>query len=398
MGLSHYPRAARCALFYAAALAACSGNDPNTNALPTLALSPSLHANLSYKTLYAFHGPDGANPRAALTDVNGTLYGTTYYGGARGGGTVFAISTSGEERVVYSFSGGYDGSNPSAGVIQAAGKLYGTTPYGGAGGGGTLFSLTESGTERVLHVFGASGDGAFPVGNLATTKSTPGLLFGTTQYGGPNGGGTVFETNLSGAERPLFGFGGLSSGGLFPASVTAVGGVLYGTEQYGSSNGNAGAVYQLTTLGSERILYSFAAGADGATPVGDVIDANGTLYGATQFGGANGLGTVFSMSTSGAEQVLCSFKGGKDGAYPHAGLIAVKGTLYGTTAYGGRYGVGTIFSVSKSGKERVLYSFAGGADGEYPTASLTAINDAVLYGTTSLGGPSGAGTAFRLSL
>ena len=95
--------------------------------------------------LYSFEGgsKDGAYPEAGLLNVNGTLYGTTYEGGgATGGGTVFAITTSGKETLLHSFTGSGDGEYPNAGLIDVSGTLYGTTADGGANDGGTVFLLS----------------------------------------------------------------------------------------------------------------------------------------------------------------------------------------------------------------------------------------------------------------
>jgi uncharacterized repeat protein (TIGR03803 family) len=151
----------------------------------------------SEKVLHSFSGsPDGWRPFASLIDVNGTLYGTTYYGGAyNNGGTVYSITTSGVEKVLYSFAGSPDGSNPNAGLIDVNGTLYGTTVKGGAyrsdsgDGCGTVFSLTTGGTEQVLHSFGGTPDGALPYAGLIEVDGT---LYGTTYIGGTYDQGTVF--------------------------------------------------------------------------------------------------------------------------------------------------------------------------------------------------------------
>jgi uncharacterized repeat protein (TIGR03803 family) len=100
-----------------------------------------------------------------------------------------------------------------------------------------------------------------------------------------------------------------------------------------------------------NVLYSFKGGSgDGASREADLLNVNGTLYGATSEGGdcsSIGCGTVYSITTAGTKTVLHSFAGGKAGAYPYAGLINVKGTLYGTTEVGGASGYGTVFSVSR---------------------------------------------------
>jgi uncharacterized repeat protein (TIGR03803 family) len=93
--------------------------------------------------LHSFSGPDGHEPMTALLNVNGTLYGTTNSGGAHGFGTVFSMTLSGDETVLYSFGGsGQDGLFPESGVIDVNGTLYGTTWWGGATNGGTVFSIT----------------------------------------------------------------------------------------------------------------------------------------------------------------------------------------------------------------------------------------------------------------
>ena len=109
-------------------------------------------------------GTDGWGPAASLIDVNGTLYGTTAYGGAYrnstnglGFGTVFTITTSGTEKVLHSFGKGTDG-QCRGGLINVDGTLYGTTSDGGAYGGGTVFSISTSGAEKVLHSFGKGAE------------------------------------------------------------------------------------------------------------------------------------------------------------------------------------------------------------------------------------------------
>jgi uncharacterized repeat protein (TIGR03803 family) len=172
---------------------------------------------------------------------------------------------------------------------------------------------------------------------------------------------------------------------------------LYGTTETGGASGD-GTVFEISTAGKERVIYSFTGKPDGASPQASLISVNGALYGTTTAGGTSNYGTVFEISRSGKERVVYSFKGGTDGANPAASLINVNGTLYGTTtAGGGASGSGTVFSVNRWGKETVLYGFKGGTDGAVPSASLIDVNG-TLYGTTFLGGSSGFGTVFKLPL
>jgi uncharacterized repeat protein (TIGR03803 family) len=358
----------------------------------------------SESVIYKFQGgSDGSNPKAGLTNVNGTLYGTTREGGAKNFGTVFTITTSGTESVLYSFKGGTsDGSYPEATLTSdsAGTTLFGTTNSGGAYTyGGTVFSITTSGTETLLHSFGGSVDGAYPTAGLTNVSGT---YYGVTPAGGANNDGTVFSVTASGTEAVLHSFSG-SDGESPDAGLTNVKGTLYGTTSlggyivYGGDCGiGCGTVFSITTSGTETVLYVFLGGSNGSTPLGDLISANGTLYGTTANGGlCCNYGTVFSLAPP-PETVLHSFGGSPDGQNPYAGIVlAPNGALYGTTPAGGAYSAGTVYSI-KSGTESVLQSFYTGSDGQNPYAGLID-GTKRLYGTTAAGGVYNAGTAFSMT-
>ena len=147
--------------------------------------------------LYSFKGgaTDGATPIGAVTAVNGVLYGTTGYGGSNYGGTAFKVTTSGQESVLYNFGQGEgDGSVPVVGLLPVGNNLYGVTYYGGEYGYGTIFQISLTGQESVLYSFQGGADGANPDGPLIELKN---VLYGTTAYGGANGDGTVFALRLN---------------------------------------------------------------------------------------------------------------------------------------------------------------------------------------------------------
>jgi uncharacterized repeat protein (TIGR03803 family) len=239
---------------------------------------------------------DGEKPEAGVIAVGDRVYGTTNSGGAYGDGTVFGVDRkSGDERVLHSFGGGTDGANPAAALVEVNGKLYGTTSAGGTYGGGTLFSIrTDGGNERILHSFGYGPDGSDP---QAAVIDVSGTLYGTTSAGGAYGksatGGTVFSIGTDGKnERVLHSFGNGSDGADPQASVIEVQGTLYGTTAgggaYGGSNRYSGTLYSLRiATGKERVLHSFGHGSDGEFPMAGPIDVNGTLYGTTLWGGEN---------------------------------------------------------------------------------------------------------------
>src|SRR5262249_13410288 len=133
-----------------------------------------------------------------------------------------------------------------------------------------------------------------------------------------------------------------------------------------------------------------------------VVDSNGDLFGTTTKGGTGG-GIVFELRNNHngtyTEIVLHTF-GGSDGLDPEAGLFMDgAGNLFGTTAGGGAHTAGTVFELLKSGgySASVVYSFGNGSgDGANPGGTLIADGSGDLFGTSSAGGASGAGTIFEL--
>jgi len=154
---------------------------------------------------------------------------------------------------------------------------------------------------------------------------------------------------------------------------------------------------QMADAQTFTVLYSFQGGNDGSGPLGNLLlDANGNVYGTTQYGGIFGYGAVFEVDASGTETLLHNFTGNKDGGYPWAGLIQdASGNLYSTTAGGGEGGNGTIFRLDAEARETVLWDFTG-SDGAGPRSALFMDSPQGLYGTTLGGGGHGAGTVFEL--
>jgi uncharacterized repeat protein (TIGR03803 family) len=369
---------------------------------------------------------DGAAPWAGLVECGGNFYGTTSMGGAntkpsaQGDGTVFKVTPTGTETVLFSFNSS-SGYRPESSLIAdpTTCALYGTTLSGGASNDGTVFELsppTKMGgawTDSTLVSFNGT-NGAAPHGGLTTDGTN---LYGTTQAGGAWSSGTVFELIKSGGTwtpSVLHSFNGNDGAKPLYTSLILSGGNLYGTTTTGGSYG-FGTVFELIPSSSspgtwsETTLYSFAGyNSDGAAPVGLFLNPfDGNLYGETRYGGSgasgdnsnppDGAGTVFKVTPAGSGSVLWDFNGGSDGDLPYAGVIADSaGNLYGTTQSGGT-GYGTVFELNKAGAYSVLHRFAGGtSDGAEPAASLTNYAG-ILYGTTMQGGSSGAGTVFKIN-
>ncbi len=347
--------------------------------------------------LYSFTGgADGGDPLAGLVrDSAGNLYGTANAGGTAGMGAVYKLDTTGQETVLYSFTGGADGRGPVAGVIRdSAGNLYGTTQLGGAANAGVVYKVDTTGKETVLYTFTGGADGGDPLAGVI--RDSAGNLYGTTFLGGASG--VVYKLDPAGNETVLYSFSGGSDGALPQAGVTRdSAGNLYGTTQNGGI-ANAGVVYKLAVSGQETVLYNFTGGADGYQPfAGVILDSAGNLYGTTSAGGTVAAGVVYQVDTTGHETVLYGFTGGADGSQPYAGVMHdAAGNLYGTTCAGGPANAGAVYKLDAQDNETVLYRFTGGVDGRCPHAGLTADSVGNLYGTTVFGGTANQGVVYKL--
>jgi uncharacterized repeat protein (TIGR03803 family) len=204
-------------------------------------------------TLYSFTGgDDGTNPPAGVTlDGHGNLFGTTSMGGANFDGVVYELSPSGSgwtQTVLYTFQGLNDGQNPVGGVVlDGAGNLYGTTFDGGINGGGTVYELSPSAngwTFTVLYSF--TGGYGGPYNKLAIAK---GSIYGMTNADGTNGFGSVFKlTPANGGWKftDLHDFAGGSDGAVAYGSVAVdSAGNVFGTTNEGGSE-NQGLVFEIT--------------------------------------------------------------------------------------------------------------------------------------------------------
>jgi len=336
----------------------------------------------------------GPNPDPPYTKINSALDPTTGYTDSTvlGGQTYFYVTTAVDNQGVES---GY--SNQSEAVIP---------------GGG-------SGSESALYSFAGGSDPKLPYAGLIFDKA--GNLYGTTEFGGTNSQGTVFEitpnSNGTWTQNVLYNFTGSADGGQPYASlVFDTAGSLYGTTMFGGSANctlGCGTVFKLTPGSggwSETVLYTFSGGSDGREPSARVVfDAAGNLYGTTLLGGnissvcSSGCGTIFKLtqgSSGWTESVLYAFEGGADGASPYDGLARdPAGNLYGTVYAGGTSGNGAIFKLTSSSSgwtETVLHAFSGGGDGKYPYGDLILDAAGNLYGTAFQGGGPGYGLVFEL--
>ncbi len=316
------------------------------------------------------------------------------------------------EKTIFVFNGTTDGGDPGgrSWLRTAAERFTGQQWQRGSYSMGTVFKLSPPSatgapwTESVLYSFqGGETDGATPF-YVTPTFDNHGNLYGTTAYGGANGGGTVFrltppsEPDGSWTESVLFSFYGRP--GMVLAGVTIdAAGAIYGPEANG--------VYQLLLSGGTWDYSSIYESEDYGDIPSTLTLSKGILYGALTSGGAYDAGLVFTLEKGsngdwGADTIW-SFSGTpRDGSVPESTITLTSGVVYGTTAYGGS-GYGTVYSLSPPAApggawtETILYEFTGGTNGAYPTGGVIFGSDGQLYGTTSAGGSVNLGTIFKLT-
>jgi uncharacterized repeat protein (TIGR03803 family) len=352
---------------------------------------------------------DGADPYAGLISASdGQLYGTTASGGQSGQGALFRFHPgSGTVQVLHSFpSGDLDGTQPYGRLLEASdGTLYGTTQFGGASNQGVIFAIQKNGSgHTLLHQF-ASGQANGSQPSAGLLEGADGRLYGTTHFGGHTNRGTVFRLGKDGSQFTLLhSFGSQNDDGANPFAGLVQGpdDTLYGATSAGGPN-HHGTLFALDPDGqSYRILHAFSAGSDdGGQPFADLFLAgDGRLYGTTAFGGTANQGIVFSIRPDGSDhRVLHAFTTTKeDGALPYSALIDLgEGVLAGTTWAGGSRDHGTVYRLDPGSSNLTrLHSFARGADAVAPYGTLTMDSNQVLHGTTWNGGDRNQGTVFRL--
>ena len=402
-------------------------------------LMPSAQAQTYQVIYSFTGGADGSQPEAGLTvDEAGNLYGTTVNGGEVvygpcpfGCGTVFEVAGSGSSwsySTIYTFHSVLDGdgANPYAKVtIGPNGSLYGTTRWGGGGGSycdfidgtgcGTVFSLSGP-TETLVHTFSLDEGGWQPASEPIFDQT--GNIYGTASDS-EGGFGTVYKLTSSGGswtESVLYTYHG-GSDGQYPSGLVFDGsGNLYGTTEGSLCEPPpyyaCGTVFELTHSGSGWVksnLYTFQGGSDGYHPAAElIVDSSGNLYGTTSSGGLGGGGTVFMLTPSQGSwtfSTIYSFTGTEYGGPGGNLLMDAAGNLYGTTIRDGAYGNGAVFKLTPSvggWTYTSLHDFTGGNDGGYPVSSVVLDASGNLFGTASGGGnlacntPYGCGVVFEI--
>jgi uncharacterized repeat protein (TIGR03803 family) len=371
----------------------------------------------TFTTLYAFRGGNaGASPSNLILTPSGELIGTAAYGSDCPCYLTFGLSPEAKETVLHRFSVplGNEAEIPGGYSLSKDGEtLYGLSNYGGdytacpeGLGCGFVFSLDLSTNKyEVLHEFqGGPNDGAGPNGNMVFESE--GNLFGMAFDGGANFTGAIFEITSAGAEKIIYSFGpvpdgndpagGLvrdSSGNFFGATISG------GTGSCQNGPG-CGTVFEVTPSGKEKVLYSFTGGSDGQNPYWLVGNSAGAVYGISRTAD-NVVTAVFEVNSKGQFSIIYN---GSFVSQITSLSLGPSGALYATATGGtvnptcGDNGCGQVLQLTPDGSGEwtatVLHAFDG-SDGEYVNFGVV-VRNGDLYGATAYGGPTGNGTIFKL--
>lgn len=305
----------------------------------------------TFTLLHSFAGgaTDGANPTGGLTlGTDGNFYGTTQQGGTDTQGTVFKMTTAGVITLLHSFDNVTDGAFPWGPPIEGTdGNFYGTAS-GGKGQDGLVYKVTSTGTYTTIYTFTATY-GTSPI--ASPTQGTDGNLYIPVSLGGTDECGTIVKISTAGVLQGSYDFP-CSPGGQFPIGplVQAANGNFYSTTQDGGTNGR-GTIYQITTGLAVTVLHSFdATFGDGQYPgAGLLLATDGNYYGSAAEGGTYDDGMLFNTSTSGTYKGLYSFNNSVNlmQMSPLSPPVQdTNGTLYGVTEFGGTDDEGIVYSLN----------------------------------------------------
>jgi len=353
--------------------------------------------NYSKKIDLAF-APDGAYPSNKLTlAADGNIYGVTRLGGTFDNGVIFQLDTlTGSFKKCHIFSFWDDGiATPDGGLTEFVDKkLYGVAGASTPNTLGAVFGFDpESGGLDHVKFSASAEQGNGPTGGLLLASN--GKFYGTTRSGqASNDSGTIFEFDpISKTLNKKAEFARTNLGAFPTGNLIEVDGKIYGTTQEGGVN-NRGVIFEYSLQSNELIKkFDFETYAPLAAsnvyigPPGSLVYLNGNLYGMTNLGGVNKDGSIYKYSLATNTMVRNFELSPATGRHPYFNgltLSPINGKIYGAISEGGNYGHGTIFEFDPTSFSFTkLYDFDK-ATGKSPTGVLTYVPPPLILGTETI--------------
>ncbi len=348
-----------------------------------------------FSTLINFNDANGLGPYCGVYENNNVLYGTTFQGGSGWSGVLYKYDlTTSAQTILYEFDGATNGLEPYCAPIAFNGCLYGTTRYGGVNNLGILYNYDLTATTfSVLWNFTALNNGYnVPYGSLIEYN---GCLYGTTNQGGLNNMGVIYEYNLlTSAQRILTTFNSTNGNGPL-SGLLYYDNKFYGVTLYGGTDYGVLYEYDIVTS-AHTVLHNFTT-INGTAPVAEPIEYNGKLYGTTKLGGDNNKGVIYEYNLAlDAYTVLFNFDI-THGSTPYGAVAEYNGNLYGSTYDGGDNNYGVFYEYNLSTNEYTVLLNFDGTNGQTAYGSVIEANN-ILYGTTTEGGSGTRGILFAVEI
>jgi uncharacterized repeat protein (TIGR03803 family) len=322
------------------------------------------------------------------------LWGMTQSGGADNIGTMFSVSTTGDNfQQRYQFKTGTPGANPQfSEPIEYNGKFYGMTPAGGSSGLGVIFEWDPVTNVYTKKIDFNGNNGSRPQGSLVLNGNK---FYGMTVNGGISDLGVIFEwdpaTNIYTKRMDMNASGGRNPLG----NLVLSNGKFYGMTIGGGTSTDFGVIFEwdpVTNVYTKKIDFNFT---NGGTPLGSLSLSAGKFYGMTLQGGSNNRGVIFEWDPVTNVYIKRIDFNGTNGGSPLANnLVLNSGKFYGMTASGGSNNIGVIFEWNPATNvftKKIDLDFLAGNG---PGGSLR-LSGGKFYGLTSVGGTNGAGVIFE---
>lgn len=361
---------------------------------------------------------DGMFPEPGVQfDSAGNLYGTTQYGGAFDGGTIYKIAKDGTESILYSFepansqSDAIDSEHPNSvnpnGIVidSSTGDIYGSTMYDVTGHGGQIYKLAADGTFTTLYTFGV-GTGLVNLRGLI--RDPQGNLYGiVNSVNGPGVQYRLFKFAVDGTFTVLHAF--VNASPLYLPLIRDKAGNLYGAAAFYTGGG---AIYKVAPDGTFTTLYLFANGVDGSSSPSSGLagDQAGNLYGATMNHASSGprrgyWSTVFKLAPDGTFTTIYASRSLPSNTlvpYVYA-VLPVDGTVYGLSSVPAitlpNQSLRTLFTIAPDGAYTKLHDFLEtNSYGNFVDRGPLVLEHGRVYGTIKSTGISPYGTIFSLGI
>jgi uncharacterized repeat protein (TIGR03803 family) len=324
-------------------------------------------------------------PKFLALSKDGNLYGATSAVGSSNG-TVFRVSRGSAYTTIATFVYARDGGPFGAPFLGKGGLLYGMTFDGGPTGIGTVYKIRPDGTIKTVIAFTGT-NGMCPTALVQTRR---GMLYGTTYYGGSHGDGNAYRLSPGGTFTNIVSCTLRSC--LYPISlVTGADGNVYGISE-GDKQGfeNNGQLFAITPKFRTEVNFN---NTPADRPWNLELGRDGSLYGLTQ-DFYTYRSHFFRFTPPDTLKFLGSYHFPGSGAFGPQ-IQAPDGNFYGTLR-GDIHHPGWVYQLTPAGAFHIVATFDG-TDGAAPD-ELALGADGALYGTTEIGGSTGGGVIFKLTL